>query len=177
MSDKMVSVIDIAKQVGKQKQTVFKVLKRLGIETQKIQGSNSRGQRVAYITKEESQLVISEILQKLQTNNSTEEIVLPEYGVFYVIQLEPEHDSGRFKVGFATNINERIRQHRCSAPFAKLLKKWPCRSLWEKTAIDCVCNGCEKLHTEVFRTDSIDKVIEKCDIFFSIMPDLSNDQK
>ena len=51
-----------------------------------------------------------------------------------------------------------------------MLKTWPCRSLWEKTVIDCVCDGCERLHTEVFRVDSIDKIISKCDAFFSLVP-------
>ena len=47
--------------------------------------------------------------------------------------------------------------------------------LWEKTAIECVTDGCERLHTEVFRVDSIDTVIEKCDKFFGLMPSLSSE--
>ena len=87
-----------------------------------------------------------------------------------MIQLEPDHDPGRFKVGFAANINERLRAHRCSDPFAEILKTWACRRTWERTAIDCVTATCEQVHTEVFRTESLDDVKARCDAFFDIMP-------
>lgn len=174
IDENYISVIDVAKEVGKAKQTVFKVLKRLGIESQKMRGPDSRGQLIAYITQEESSLVKAEIQNMRGGESDLSEPVIPEFGVFYVVQLEPDHDPGRFKVGFASNMAERLRAHRCSAPFSKVLKTWPCRSLWEKTVIDCVCNGCKRLHTEVFRVDSIDKVISKCDAFFSLMPCLQD---
>jgi hypothetical protein len=92
-------------------------------------------------------------------------------GVFYLIQLEPEHDPGRFKLGFATNIEERLRSHKTAAPFSKVLKTWPCKLLWEKTAIECASQGCARLHTEVFRTESIDEVQSRCEQFFKLMPE------
>jgi len=174
MDEKYISVIDVAKEVGKAKQTVFKVLKRLGIESRKMRGPDSRGQLIAYITNVESALVKAEIQNMQGSESNISDPVIPELGVFYVVQLEPDHDPGRFKVGFASNMAERLRAHRCSAPFSVVLKTWPCRSLWEKTAIDSVCDGCERLHTEVFRIDTIDKVISKCDAFFSLMPCLQN---
>ena len=174
MDETYISVIDVAKEVGKAKQAVFKVLKRLGIESQKMIGAGSRGQKIAYITQEEYRLVKQE-MQNMRESESENEPLMSEFGVFYIVQLEPDYDPGRFKVGFASNMAERLRSHRCSAPFAEVLKTWPCRSLWEKTAIECVCDGCEKLHTEVFRVDSIQKVINKCDDFFSLMPTLLND--
>lgn len=92
-------------------------------------------------------------------------------GVFYLIQLEPEHDPGRFKLGFATNIEEGLRSHKTAAPFSKVLKTWPCKLLWEKTAIECASQGCVRLHTEVFRTESIDEVQSRCEQFFKLMPE------
>ena len=90
-------------------------------------------------------------------------------GVFYLLLLEPEHDPGRFKVGFAVSLSERLRTLRCSAPFLKVVKTWPCKSLWEKTAIECVAESCKRLHTEVFRAQSIESVVEKCERFFELM--------
>jgi len=87
-----------------------------------------------------------------------------------VVQLEPTHDRGRFKVGFTTDIDGRLRHHRCSAPFAQCVRTWPCRRTWERAAIDCVTIGAEQLHTEVFRVDSIHVVIERTDEFFGVMP-------
>jgi hypothetical protein len=92
--------------------------------------------------------------------------------MFYLLLLEPDHDPGRFKVGFALSVPERLRQLRCSAPFAKVVCAWPCKRLWEKSAIECVAEGCERLHTEVFRTSSLGSVVARCDQFFALMPKL-----
>ena len=94
-----------------------------------------------------------------------------EMGVFYLIQLEPDHDPCRFKVGFAVNMPDRLRAHRCAAPFSKVVKKWPCKRLWEKTAIDCITATCARLHTEVYRSQSLDDIIKKADDFFNLMPE------
>lgn len=96
-------------------------------------------------------------------------------GVFYLIQLEPEYDPARFKVGFATHIEERLRSHKTSAPFAIVLKTWPCKLLWEKTAIECAAQGCDRLHTEIFRSESIDEIQSRCDQFFALMPDIKTE--
>lgn len=177
MTENLISVIDLASQYGMRKQTVFKMLKRLGIETRKRAGDTktNRGQAVAYITNEDAQRLVEEIqpkrISKDSTRNGTNS-ALAEQGVFYLMLLEPDHDPGRFKVGFATSLPERLRSLRCSAPFAKVMATWPCKSLWEKTAIDCVTEDCQRLHTEVFRTQSIDAVREKCQRFFELMPKL-----
>jgi len=178
MSEKIVSVIDIANRWNKRKQSIFKIIKKLKIETIKQNSSIGRGQAISHVTIDDEER-INEYLSKsniefldvfLQTDYDLE-------GVFYLIQLEPEHDPGRFKVGFATSIEERIRQHKCSAPLLKLIKTWPCKILWEKTAIDCVTYNCEKIHTEVFRTESLNCVLEKCDKFFDLMPKTNSDKQ
>jgi len=178
MSEDLVSVIDVARHHGKKKQTIFKILRRLGIEARKIRGAKN-GQFLSYITQDEFRLVSNELPSygneddsERNQGSSVTEAALAEQGVFYLVQLEPDHDPMRFKVGFASSISERLRALRCSAPFAKVLGTWPCKRLWEKTAMDCVSEGCERLHTEVFRIDSIDKVLGKCEQFFSLMPKL-----
>lgn len=183
MNDESISVIDAASEVGLDKRTVFKILKRLGIETlmERSAAPDHRGQAIAHISLDD----FESLRQDLASRNpgsaaSDSEIADSEYapidaGVFYLIQLEPEHDPGRFKVGFAVNISERLRSHRCSAPFASLVKTWPCRRVWERTAIDCVTAGCEQLHTEVFRTGDLGAVVARCDRFFSMMPQVTRD--
>jgi hypothetical protein len=179
MADDLISVIDLAKHYGKRKQSIFKILKRLGVEATKRQSANSRGQVIAYITSDEARLVVADLTSARsfsesdgKTEGSIPEVLLAEQGVFYLLQLEPNHDSGRFKVGFATSLPERLRQLRCSAPLTTVVRTWPCKRLWEKTAIECVAEGCERLHTEVFRTTSLESVITQCERFFELMPKL-----
>jgi hypothetical protein len=157
MPDSVISVIDLAAQQGLLKQTIFKVLKRLGIEPTKRLGANSRGQIVAYITEDEGRTVI-EALRSGRSSSAFEdqdaslipEAALDERGVFYLLSLEPKTDPGRFKVGFAASLPERLRQLRCSAPFAEVVATWPCKRIWERTAIECVADGSERIHTEFF---------------------------
>jgi hypothetical protein len=177
MTEGTISVIDLAAQHGMRKQTVFKVLARLGIETVKRAGNSkaSRGQLIAYISGDDAQRFAEEVRSMADANRRAADgdgpdAAIPEQGVFYLLQLEPERDPGRFKVGFATSLPERLRTLKCSAPFTTVLATWPCKNLWEKTAIDCVTQGCERLHTEVFRTDSIDGVRQRCERFFELMP-------
>ncbi|HEV3302111.1 MAG TPA: hypothetical protein VG055_20830 [Planctomycetaceae bacterium] len=170
-------MIQVGKQLGKKKAAIFKVMKRLGITALKRRDSDSGNQFVAYITQDEFGRVRSEVEARRasRTNESDnyrngDGFVSAELGEFYLIRLEPDHDPFRFKVGFAANVTERLRALRCSAPFSVLVKSWPCRRLWEKTAIDCVTADCERLHTEVFRCNSFEMVLERCEQFFKMMP-------
>ena len=179
MDKKTISVIEAAKELQVSKQQLFKVIKRLGIDTIKQRSSNHRNQLIAFIDDSHLDFIrnhLSSTSSKGDGNNDKAEWDV-ERGVFYLIQLEPECDPGRFKVGFASNLDERLRTHRCSAPFSVVVDTWPCHKLWEKTAIDSVTQNCEKLHTEVFRTNDLENVKVRCDKFFSLMPsvDPSND--
>ncbi len=174
MRDELISVIDAAKEIGKRKQTIFKVLKRLGITTIKQRHSGHKGQKVSYVTMKEFKRIADYFASVKNSNEKADAEIKNknknEDGVFYLIQLEPTHDQGRFKVGFSSSMQERLRHLKCSAPLLTLIATWPCRSLWEKTVIDCIVTDCEQIHTEVFRTDNIKKIREKCNQFFALMP-------
>ncbi len=169
MSVETISVIDISKNLGKHKAHIFKILGRLGIETVKEKCRTARGQKIAYITTDDYDR-IKEYLAGTENDSKVPATQPDVSGVFYLIQLEPEHDPGRFKLGFATSIQERLRSHKTAAPFSKVLKTWPCKLLWEKTAIECASQGCVRLHTEVFRAESIGEVQSRCEQFFKLMP-------
>lgn len=170
MQDDLISVIETARIHGMRKQHVFKVLKRLGIQQTKSLGEHSRGQKVSCISRHDYSILRTE-LARLEPQPESQDRVDGSLGVFYLIQLEPQMDPGRFKVGFATNMDERLRSHRTVAPLCTLVNIWPCKALWEKTAIDSICAGYERLHTEVFRAPSIKEVETRCESFFTVMPD------
>ena len=175
MSEDLISVIQASEHLGKRKQTVFKVLKRLGIRTQKQRHSSHKNQLIAYITKGEFQMVQEDLAASPSSpseSNQSPNLNSEELGCFYLMQLEPNHDPSRFKVGFTSSIPERLRALKCSAPFVAILGTWPCKRSWEKTVIECVSFECERLHTEVFRSNSIEDVRRKCQSFFDLMPKL-----
>ncbi|MCK4910596.1 MAG: hypothetical protein KAR83_03090 [Thermodesulfovibrionales bacterium] len=169
MSNELISVKDVAKNLAQNRQYIFKIMRRLDIKDEKIKSSASRGQKISFITNNDYER-IKEYLESSVDNTDTTQVQSNGFGVFYLIQLEPEHDPGRFKLGYATSIEERLRSHKTAAPLSKVIKTWQCKLLWEKTAIDSISHGYERLYTEVFRTDSIDEVLERCEAFFKVMP-------
>ena len=171
MNQRLVSIKAIARDHGKNDRSLRKLVKRLRIDVIKERAEDSRGQLVSHI-RESDYEELKRYLDDLKSYNDDgpTDDSSGVSDVFYLVLLEPEYDPGRFKVGFTTNINERMRSHKTAAPFAKLKDTWPCRPLWERTAIECVTQGCHPLYTEVFRTDDIGEVIDHANQFFNLMP-------
>ncbi len=175
MDDDRIAIVDLADELQVRKQRIFKLLKRLGVSPTQRRDSERRGQNVAVVTAAEAADIRKELgrlASVASPDGATAPLFLDDVGFFYLIRLEPNHDPGRFKVGFTTELDGRIQKHRCSAPFAEYLKTWPCRRVWERAAIDCATDGCDKLHTEVFRSASLHEVASRADTFFSVMPSL-----
>lgn len=171
MDGQLISLIEIADAHGKRRQSVHKLVNRLGMKTTKRKSSQARGQAISYIAADDYEELKRHMSASVDRSDGT---ASDNSSVFYVIQLEPNLDQGRFKVGFTTDIDERMRSHRTSAPFATIVKTWPCKLLWEKTAIECITQDCEQLYTEVFRTDNIGGVVDRADRFFRLMPPTAN---
>ena len=95
-------------------------------------------------------------------------------GCFYVIQLVPEFEPNRIKLGFSTNIDKRLASYRTIAPTARLVKTWPCRFSWEQAAIACAMGDqCKRIGAEVYDCMDLDSVIARLDQFFHLMPKVS----
>jgi hypothetical protein len=181
-ADEGIAVVDLADELQVRKQTIFKVLKRLGIQATRRREMDRGNQYIAVISNVEVDAVrieLSRTARSKQPSLSGSDAVYlnEEFGVFYLMQLEPDHDPGRFKVGFTTDLEGRLRKHRCSAPFIRPLKSWPCRRTWERAAMDCMTIEAEKLHTEVFRAKSLESIGERGDRFFSLMPSLAGESE
>jgi hypothetical protein len=167
-----VAIADLADELGTRKQSLFKIAKRLGVQWSKQREVSRGNQLIAVVTAESATAIRAEFLgARSRGGTDIDGLPLdPDEGWFYVIQLEPEFDPGRVKVGFTTDLEGRLRHHRCSAPFASYTRTWPCRRAWERAAIDCLTFELVQLHTEVFRTSSIDEVVARGEKFFDVMP-------
>lgn len=166
MSDAdLISISRIAKIHGRHRSAIHKIVDKLGMNSVKVASEETRGQKASHITMVDYQELERHLEEAVEEGHEDR-----HSGVFYLVVLEPDFDPGRFKVGFTTDLNERMRSHRTSVPFAKLVKTWPCKIQWEKTAIECITVDCEPLYTEVFRTDAIQKVIDRANRFFELMP-------
>jgi hypothetical protein len=179
MDVERIAIVDLADDLQVRKQRIFKILPRLGIKPMQRRDPSRRNQNVATLSQTEAATIRSEIEKSSESAGisnarlgSLSPFAADDVGFFYLIQLEPEHDSGRFKLGFTMDLDGRLQKHRCSAPFARYVESWPCLRVWERAAIDCLANGCEQVHTEVFRAASLDRVTSRAQASFAMMPKL-----
>lgn len=95
-----------------------------------------------------------------------------EGGFFYIIQLIPELDPKRIKLGFADDVNVRLSQHRTSAPTAVVLKSWPCKRSWEGTVIDALASvGGKLILNEVYEFQDVQALLKHAEQLFVLLPD------
>lgn len=168
-------VNEIARAYGKNRGSVHRIIKRLGIDVVKRRSETARGQVVNWIRETDLPRIEEAFRRSDSKKDQSKEETPFSFGNFYLITLEPKMDPGRFKLGYAADVKERLSSHRTAAPFAQIIKVWPCKIGWEKTAIDCISQGCEKLYTEVFRARDIQEAVSLADRFFSLMPNPSFD--
>ena len=176
--EERITIVELADDLQVRKQRIFKILPRLGIRPTQRREASRGNQNVATVSQAEAAAIRSEIERSSEAPSSNARsgtlaaFSSDDVGFFYLIQLEPEHDTGRFKVGFTMDLDGRLQKHRCSAPYARYVASWPCRRVWERSAIDCVTTGCDQLHTEVFRAASMEQVSARAQAFFTMMPGL-----
>lgn len=169
MTDEMmISVAEAAKRLGRHKNSLHRLISRLGMETVRIKTEQARGQSAAHITEEDFCILSRHVGSESQVGEDTE---AQNSGYFYIVQLEPELDPKRLKFGFATTVQDRLRKHMTAAPLSRLLGSWPCKLTWEKAAIDCLSENSEQLYTEVFRVEDVEMVLSRADAFFELMPE------
>jgi hypothetical protein len=167
--NKYISLKELSERLNMDRSHARRYLKRLGVKTQKRRTPDSGNQLCLTVTEKQA----AEIIEARQNEGflNSDKSVITESGFFYVIQLVPELDPNRLKLGFAININERLSQHRTAAPTSVVVKSWPCKRSWETTVMDCLASvGCRLILNEVFECDDIEKLLKKGDELFSILP-------
>jgi hypothetical protein len=95
-----------------------------------------------------------------------------DIGAFYIIQLIPEYDKTRIKFGFG-NVKDRLIAFKTVCPNAIICHTWPCKRIWELTVIDVLSTECKNIKGEVFECKNIEKLIEKGNSLFSLLPKIS----
>jgi predicted GIY-YIG superfamily endonuclease len=122
------------------------------------------------ITNEEAALVKK--YRSEQGFNYDGKIIEAESGYFYIIQLVPELDPKRIKLGYTNDLKDRLSQHKTAAPTAIIVKSWPCKRTWELTIMDSLSSvNCKHILNEVFECEDIAKLIERGDKLFDLLPD------
>ena len=108
--NKYISLKELADRLNMDRSHARRYLKRLGVKTQKRRTPHSGNQLCLTVTERQAEQIIE--ARKNEGFLNSNKSVVTEAGFFYVIQLVPELDPHRIKLGFAIDINERLSQHR-----------------------------------------------------------------
>jgi T5orf172 domain len=155
--DEFFNLRDIAKEIGVTYQTVKSRTEFLEIEVVQIQ--NDKNMYLSAIRAADLAKLKDSLTNKSHNEN----------GFFYIIALVPEYNRGRLKVGFASNVEERLGQHRTAAPTAELVRSWPCKRAFEKTIIAALSSLGKQVRNEVYDFDSVELIVAKADMLFSLL--------
>ena len=170
MTEEYVSIKQLAEDIGMDRSHARRYVLNLGLKPTKRRTIDSGNQLTLTVTADEAEFVRTK--RKEQGFLGSSKPVEAEIGSFYVIQLVPELDPKRIKLGFADDVNQRLAQHRTSAPTAIVLKSWPCKRSWEKTIIDALAfSGGKLILNEVYEFDDIEAMIEHGNKLFSLLAD------
>jgi hypothetical protein len=164
-----VSIKEIAQALGMDRSHARKFAIKCGFEFAKQRTADS-GNQLTLVLPEEKALLL---YQRRKDLGFTEDNILvsSDIGFFYIIQLIPEYDKNRIKLGYANDVRDRLAQHRTSAPTAVLLKSYPCKREWEKSIIDFLAlKHCRLINSEVYEAIDLEKMVDYADQLFSLIP-------
>jgi hypothetical protein len=172
MSDEYISLKALAAELGMDRSHARRYVLRLGVEPKKRRTPDSGGQLTLTVSATEAEFIRGRRNEQGFLDSSKP--VQNEAGFFYVIQLVPELDPKRIKLGFADDVAVRLSQHRTSAPTAVVIKSWPCKRSWEGTIIDALASvGGKLILNEVYEFEDIQLLLNHGEQLFALLPNPS----
>lgn len=167
-----ITIKELAEKLGVDRSYARKYVISHGYAFDKIRTTESQHQLTLALSIEDAETII-EIRQGegYSIGDKIGNVLNGENGYFYVIQLIPEFNPNRIKLGFATDLDARLKSHKTSAPTAILLKSWICKRCWENAAISSITRmECKLIGGEVFDCNNLENLIQRAETFFSCMP-------
>lgn len=168
-----VTIAELASRLGLDRSNTRKYALKRGFAFFRVRTPESRNQLTLALTREDAEMVIeSRKTQGYDTKKYSGTVLNGETsGYFYAVQIVPELDPKRVKLGFATDPETRLSAYKTVAPSAQIVKSWPCRKRWEETIIDSITRiGCSKIGVEVYLCEDIGELIKRAESIFSLMP-------
>lgn len=165
-----VSIKQLADELGLDRSNMRKYVIKHGFNLVNIRTADSRGQLTLALTADDAEAVRA----LRESQGFCFKSCIPQCnddGYFYVVQVIPEFDPNRVKLGFTNDIMGRLDAHRTAAPTAQLSKHWNCHRTWEVAAAASITReDCHLIANEVYECGSLDTLLIRADDFFAIMP-------
>ena len=161
---------ELADQIGVEKTTIRRNVKRLKLTVRKEKTPTSKGASVHGLSIDDANSLIAHFENRDKPNFNADINEFDRFGFFYIIQLIPEALPNRVKIGYTDNLDKRLREHQCSAPTAKYLGHWKCKRSWDQAAMDSITReNCHLVLNEVYEGE-INGFLGRAEEFFGVMP-------
>src|SRR5262245_42995636 len=171
MSTEFVFLADLARQMGMERSNARKYILDLGFHFTKIRSREKNNALMLALSVEDAESILA---RRQHAGFHGDQIPLNDangHGVFYIVQPLPRLDPQRLKLGFTGSIEQRMLSYRAICPEAVVLQTWPCKAIWEKTAIAAISRGAsEQLGQELFRCPDVENILQQAHTFFSMLP-------
>ena len=163
----------LAQEWGIDKSTARKYVLRHGYDFLRVRGDERTHQAVLALKAEDAELIREVRAREGYTGGNNSRPVENGIGVFYVVQIMPDADPSRIKLGYASDAARRLASYRTVSPTAAIMRVWPCRASWERAAIDSLsAEHCTVVGGEVYQCSDIEGLLQRGNAFFSLMPSL-----
>src|SRR6266568_5017714 len=175
MSQEYVLLSKLAQEWGIDKTNARKYVKAHGFDFIRVRSDDRTHQLVLGLPMGDAELVREARNREgyKSQNGSEPRPVENGIGVLYLVQIMPDADPLRIKLGYASDAARRLASYRTVSPTAAIVKTWPCRTAWERAAIDSLtAENCTLIGGEVYVCADIERLIQRGDMFFSCLPSL-----
>ena len=119
----MITVKDLAAELGTDRSNLRKWIVQRGIEMTKVRDASTRGQETLAVSEQNAQQ-IRELRAPYTVANDLDGVDGTSTGVIYAIQPDPDMRPGRVKVGYSKRLQYRLATFRCVAPEATVIRTW-----------------------------------------------------
>lgn len=160
-----VRITTVVQEMGVTKDYALRLAKKMGLEL------HYGARRAASLLRADADRLVNEYQPRQSSRGSSDkDIGFDGFGYFYVIQLVPEENPNRIKIGYTDNLDQRLADHRTTNPTLTLVKSWPCKRAWEQAATAGVTReGCQRIGGEVFEGE-VQGFKDRAEAFFALMP-------
>lgn len=163
----LVRITDVADRLGVTKDYALRLAKRFQLELH-------YGARRAVSVSSADADRLSELWTPRTTQSDSHSGCRNGLGRYYLIQLMPESDTRRLKLGYTDSMPQRLADHRTTCPTLRLIKDWPCHRTWESAVTASLTRtDARSLGGEVYEADPT-VLIERGNAIFSLLPDGSD---
>jgi len=170
-----VTIAALSREWGVDKTTVRRYILRHGFDLLRVRSVDQSHQMSFALSASDADLLREMRSREGYTLNGTAGSLSEEnaLGVLYIVQVIPDVDPLRIKIGFAQDVGRRVAAYRIISPTVATVRIWQCRAAWERAAIDSiVAVHCTLIGGDVYTCTSLEHVLQRGDAFFACMPQL-----